>query len=404
MKGMDKVKLYKSTKEPEIYHYFNENKEKLWMFRHKYYDAAGKRREKKKSGFKTEKAALKALLEVKAATLRGETKHIEHDNLTVAQWLDLWFDMNKGKWKPATVTQRKGFIKLYFKPLLGSYKLKKLDKVIYQMSFINVLEDRLKPSTIRALHSIFRIAMNAAVAEEIIIRNKLHGAALPSLRDKETEKNYLTPGQLSILLDHVKQHEDIAYYSLFLMIAYTGMRKGEALGLQWRNIDFANQTITIERTRGNNGVGSTKTKNSERTIKVDNMVLQQLQSYRTAAKALLLSHGRKLHSDIAKDDSFIFLSPHTAEPFVSTGLNAIFNRFVEAVGLPATTIHGLRHTHATILMNNSIPVKAIAERLGNTPEMIHTVYGHILQEMEAQTVTVFSESLKAIGAKSGASS
>lgn len=182
------------------------------------------------------------------------------------------------------------------------------------------------------------------------------------------------------------------------------MRKGEALGLQWRNIDFANQTITIERTRGNNGVGSTKTKNSERTIKVDDMVLEQLQSYRTAVKALLLSHGRKLHIDIAKDDSFIFLSPHTAEPFVSTGLNSIFNRFVEAAELPATTIHGLRHTHATILMNNSIPVKAIAERLGNTPEMIHTVYGHVLQEMEAQTVSVFSESLKAIGAKSGASS
>jgi len=74
------------------------------------------------------------------------------------------------------------------------------------------------------------------------------------------------------------------------------------------------------------------------------MVLQQLQSNRIAAKALILSHGRKLHSDIAKDDSFILLSPHTAEPFVSTRLHAIFNRFVEAVGLPTTTIHVLRLT------------------------------------------------------------
>lgn len=170
-----------------------------------------------------------------------------------------------------------------------------------------------------------------------------------------------------------------------------------------RNIDFANQTITIERTRGCNGVGSTKTQNSERTIKVDDIVMEQLQSYRTTVKALLLSHGRKLHSDITKDDSFIFLSPHTAEPFDPTGLNAIFNRLVEAAKLPATTIHGLRHTHATILMNNGIPVKAIAERLGNTPEMIHTTYGHVLKEMEAQAVSVFSESLNAIGAKSGAS-
>lgn len=76
---------------------------------------------------------------------------------------------------------------------------------------------------------------------------------------------------------------------------------------------------------------------------------------------------------------------------------------VATAELPATTIHGLRHTHATILMNNGIPVKAIAERLGNTPEMIHTTYGHVLKEMEAQAVSVFSESLNAIGAKSGAS-
>lgn len=310
----------------------------------------------------------------------------------------MWFEFNKGKWKPATVIQREGFIKLYFKPLLGSYKLQKLDKTIYQKAFITALENKLKPSTIRALHKTFRIVINASVTEGILIRNKLNSVALPSLRTLEADKNYLTSPQLRVLLDHIKQYGDIAYYSLFLTITYTGMRKGEALGLQWRNIDFVNQMVNIERIRGNNGVGSTKTKKSERTIKVDDIVLQQLKSYRTAVKALLLSHGRKLHNDIAKDDSFIFLSPHTAEPFISTGLNSIFNHFIRAAELPATTIHGLRHTHATILMNNGIPVKAIAERLGNTPEMIHTVYGHTLQEMEAQTVTVFSESLKAIGA------
>lgn len=226
---------------------------------------------------------------------------------------------------------------------------------------------------------------------------------MPSLRGKEADKNYLTPEQLSILLNHIKQHEDIAYYSLFLTIAYTGMRKGEALGLQWRNIDFTNHTITIERHRGSNGVNSTKTKNSERTIKIDEVVLQQLKSYRTAVKALLLSHGRKLHDDITKDDSFIFISPNTIKPFASTGLNATFNRIVAAVGLPSTTIHGLRHTHATILMNNEIPVKAIAERLGNTPEIIHTTYGHVLKEMEDKIINIFDRAI-GNGAKSGASS
>ena len=81
MKGMVMVKLHKSAKEPEIYYYFNAKNEKLWMYRHKYYDNTGKRKEKKKSGFKSEKAALKSLLEVKAATIRGESKQVEHNQL-----------------------------------------------------------------------------------------------------------------------------------------------------------------------------------------------------------------------------------------------------------------------------------------------------------------------------------
>ena len=102
------------------------------MFRHKYYDGlTGKRKEKKKSGFKTEKAAIKALMEVKAQTLRGETKSIENDTLTVGEWLDIWYESNKKKWKIGTQIQREMVIRLHLKPLIGHYKLQKLDKRIY---------------------------------------------------------------------------------------------------------------------------------------------------------------------------------------------------------------------------------------------------------------------------------
>ena len=101
----------KSTKEKEVFSYENAKGQKLWMYRHKYYDGlTGKRKEKKKSGFKTEKAAIKALLEVKAQTLRGETKSLDYDNLTVAQWLDIWYEMNEKKWKAGTKAQRKNII------------------------------------------------------------------------------------------------------------------------------------------------------------------------------------------------------------------------------------------------------------------------------------------------------
>ncbi|WP_329600443.1 site-specific integrase [Lysinibacillus sphaericus] len=129
------------------------------------------------------------------------------------------------------------------------------------------------------------------------------------------------------------------------------------------------------------------------------MVIAQLEAYKKALKPILFKYGQKLESF-----TFIFLSIGSCKPLAPTGVNANFNRMISLAGLLKTTVHGLRHTHATILLNNGIPVKAIAERLGNTPEMVHTVYGHILKELEDKTVNVFSETLLQSGAKSGASS
>lgn len=65
-------------------------------------------------------------------------------------------------------------------------------------------------------------------------------------------------------------------------------------------------------------------------------------------------------------------------------------------------MHGLRHTHATVLLNRKANVKAIAERLGNTVDMIYTVYGHLLKDTENEVMNIFSDSLKAVGANTGA--
>ncbi|MGE7091312.1 tyrosine-type recombinase/integrase [Lysinibacillus sp. NPDC048646] len=396
---MVKVKLYKSTKEPEIYHYFNAGDEKLWMFRHKYYDSFGKRKEKKKSGFKTEKSALKALLEVKASTLRGQTKHIENENLTVSDWLHMWYAENKKDWSIKTLVQRESAIRLQMKPLLGRYKLQKLDKATYQREFINVLEKRYAPSMLKLLHSLFKIAINAAVEAEVLDRNRFTRVKLV---DDAKIENFLTPVQLVTFLEDAKNNENITSYTFLLTVAYTGLRCGEACGLQWKDIDFENNTITIARSRGQYGVGKTKTKNSDRTIFVDPLVIDQLETYRKWCKKKLLSCGKKLKD--VNDDSFIFISEHLGEPISTNNTNLAIKRIIQRTNLPKTTLHGLRHTHCTVLLNNKLPVKVIAERLGNTPQMVHTVYGHVLKEMEQESVTVFSQSLNAVGARIGANS
>ena len=388
----------KSKKEKEVFSYKNSKGEELWMYRHKYYDAlTGKRRDKKKHGFKTEKAAIQALIEIKAQTLRGETKSIENDNLTVGQWLDIWFDSNKRKWKPSTIINRELFIRLHFKPLLGSVKLKKLDRYIYEQNFLQALDGKYTPSTIKALHKILCIAINAAIKEEILLRNKILDAALPNNREV-VKDNFFSPQELDVFLKILQENEDATHITIFYLLAYTGMRKGEALALTWSCIDFENRKIKITRTRGPNGIGSTKHENSERTIKVDLAIIKQLEAYQKTIKATLFKFGLKL-----MPDTLIFLSMFTGKPLSPTGVNQNFNAIKRLMGITKCNIHGLRHTHATILLNNGIPVKAIAKRLGNTPAQINDVYGHVLTELEDKTVSVFSESLNTFGAKNGAS-
>lgn len=395
-----KLELVKSTKEKEVYSYLNNKGEKLWMFRHKYYDGlTGKRKEKKKSGFKTEKAAIKALVDVKASTLRGQTKHIENENITVSDWLDIWYEENNKDWSIKTLKQRESAIRLQMKPLLGRHKLQKLDKATYQREFINVLEKRYAPSMLKLLHTLFKIAINAAVEAEVLDRNRFTKVKLSE--DAKID-NFLTPAQLVVFLEDAKNNENITSYTFLLTVAYTGLRCGEACGLQWQDIDFENNTITIARSRGQYGVGKTKTRNSERTIMVDPIVIVQLEMYQKWCKKKLLSRGKKLKD--VNDDTFIFISDHLGEPISTNNTNLAIKRIIQRTNLPKTTLHGLRHTHCTVLLNNKLPVKVIAERLGNTPQMIHTVYGHVLKEMEQESVTVFSQSLNAVGANTGANS
>lgn len=167
------------------------------------------------------------------------------------------------------------------------------------------------------------------------------------------------------------------------------------MGLQWKDINFENNTITIERTRDHYGVRPLKTKNSFRTIAVDEVVIKQSVSYTLWCKKILFTYGEKI-----SDETFVFITDHGATP--TSGAIRSLKGILERTALPKITFHGLRYTHCTILLNRGRNVDVIAERLVNTPEMVYNVYGHVLKESEQESVTLFSQSLEASGADFGA--
>jgi len=386
MKGKIKMKMHKSKKDNDLYYYSNAKGEKMWCYRYRYYDALGKRKEKSKQGFITEKEAYRALLEVKASILNGDVKQVENSNLTVSEWLDIWFETHKNDWKVTSRIQRENAIKLQMKPLLGKYKLAELDKTTYKRVFINELLKKYEPSTVRLFHRLFKVAVNAAVDNEIIPRNRFTKITIQG--NEEIDDNFLTPEELKAFLSAAKQLENITNYTMILLLSFTGLRKGEALGLTWNNVDFEKKTITVERTRDKNGARPPKTKNSYRTILIDDSLIHQLKLYRTWCKQTMLSFGKRL-----SDGDFIFISHQSGTPTGENTLKYSFDRILNKPGLKTITPHGLRHTHATILIAQRIPVKVIAERLGNTPQMILDLYGHNFKALEEESVIAFEKAL-----------
>lgn len=172
---------------------------------------------------------------------------------------------------------------------------------------------------------------------------------------------------------------------MLLFVANTGVRKGEAHGLQWHNVNFKKQTIKIERTRDQDGARSPKTLNSYRTIYVDNTTLAQLKKYRAWCKEKKLSYGKRLD-----ENDFVFISQLGANPVSQMTINNALNKVIKITGIKRITAHGLRHTHATILLNNKVSIATVAKRLGNTAEEINRTYGHSDDAADIQAVKVFS--------------
>lgn len=392
-------KYKKSKKNKGIYYYFLKNGEKRWMYRHKYYDSLGKRKEKKKSGFKTEREALKSLLELKASILSGQTNHIDNSEMTVSQWMDIWFETKKRTWKVSTQRINKNAIR-HIKRLIGNYKISKLTSNTYEREFINKLyEEGYKPKTIQGLHTTFKMAINYAVNEEIIFKNRFVNI---KIKQDERIDNFLSPEELQILLNEAKRYGNPTEYTFILLLAYSGIRRGEALGLFWKNVDFENNTITIEHTRDYQGIRSPKTKNSYRTIDIDEKVMVQLKKYYKECKKIKLANGTVL--DENKD--LVFITPNYIDGIYPTYIDKFLNKlynilYSKDIKIKKINLHGLRHTHATILIDQLVPIPDIAERLGNTIEMIYRVYAHSIRKSNKKIVRAFSEGVS-YGAKSGA--
>ena len=279
------------------------------------------------------------------------------------------------------VTLRKYHLTLsWLKRIIPDLRIKDLTRVEYQ-ELINRFAECHEKQTTMDFHHHLNAAIEDAIDEGLIEKNPTRKAIIKGKTPRPKKPKYLNQYELHSLLGKLELKDKPSMDWLVLLIAKTGIRFSEAIAVTPADFDFVHQTLTINKTwdyKENGGFQPTKNKSSIRKIQIDWMVVSQF-------------------SNLIKDlhpEKPIFV---TKEKIYNSTANDLLEKRCKQAGVPVISIHGLRHTHASILLFAGVSVASVAKRLGHsTMTTTEKVYLHIIQELENKDIDLVMRSLSGL--------
>ena len=315
------------------------------------------------------------------------------EQYTVASWLQFWLD-NFGKMtmRPSTFESYNGNLRVHIKPNIGAIQLTKLRTSDLQIFYSKLLTEGrivrkesenqpkgLSPKTVRNVHIFISTALDKAVAEKLIPYNPAKSCTLP--KGEHMEMKTLPLDKIAAFFAEAKIS---GVYEMYLLEIATGLRRGELLGLKWIDVDYNENTIHVRRQicRIDGAVteGPLKTKNSYRKIVVPTDVMVVLKKKQ------------------AKDDGaseYVFFSPLTNGPISPDSVLHMLHRVLDRAGLPRIRFHDLRHTFATMALQNGVDVKTLSNILGHfSAGFTLDTYAHVTTSMQQDAANKVGDFLK----------
>ncbi|MCL2124087.1 MAG: site-specific integrase [Desulfovibrionaceae bacterium] len=320
---------------------------------------------------------MKKLKALQAAVDNGT--FIEPSRMTVGQWLDIWTAEYLGGVKPNTRYDYERAIKNYIVPALGAVKLQKLNPHSIQQCYNDMQRVKgLSPKTIKNTHGVFHSALKKAQRLGYIQRNPADNIALPRIERPEIQP--LPENILPAFLKAVQGHE---LEAVFFVTVFTGMRKGEVLGLTWDNVDFERGTLCVRqqllKKRGENAFMLASPKNDKpRTITPAQDVMAVLRGERVRQKRNRMQAGAAW----SNPDNLVFTNP-LGKHLVPQTVYVQFKKVAAALGYPDLRFHDLRHTYAVNALRSGDDIKTVQGNLGHhTAAFTLDTYGHVTEQMK----------------------
>lgn len=346
-----------------------------------------------KRGFKDYDSALSAYLDTKKAFENGQLKP-RSKRYMFKDIYDLWFKQHKQSIKPSSAYTTQLLFNNHILPELGSRYIDKITPAICQLA-VNRWADK-RPKSYKILAGYASQVFDYAYRVELVDNNPFKRVIVPRQKQQTTKDNYYTKQELSQFLECCKKECDLKYYAAFRLLAYSGMRKGELRALTWDDINFSKNTISINKTAaidetGKNVIQLPKTNNSMRIISMDQQTMAILREWRIKQRKELLKLGYN-----AMNGQQIVFNGKNNKPLSHVTLNDKFKDIQVKNGLKAITIHGLRHTHCSLLLAAGVPVNDVKDRLGHANiQTTLNIYAHVTKQQQKNTADLFSKFMQA---------
>jgi integrase len=308
---------------------------------------------------------------------------------TVEQYLSAWLNDIEVSLRPRSYVRYVAAVRLHILPTLGGLKLAKLSQLQIERLYAAKRKEGLAPATVARIHAVLHKALADAERLELVQRNVASLVRAP--RAERKDMMTFSPEQARLFLSAIRGDSLEAFYVLCIT---TGMRRGEALALHWKDVDLERGTISIRYTLQDLKAdvftfAPPKTEKSRRFLKLTQLAVAALQRHRERQQEQRLAMG-----DAWQEHDLVFTTANGGPLRGNHILQRQFAPLCERLGLPRIRLHDLRHTVASLLFKNRIPAKVVQEMLGHsTISMTLDIYSHVLPEMQAEAAESLDELL-----------
>jgi len=325
----------------------------------------------RRGGFSTKSAASRALNDVTNRVIQGVQVD---DRETVATFLGRWLQVQAGDSKSTTVRSYRAHVDNVIVPAIGHVPIERLRAEHVEQLLVDALTGGRGPVTVRRIHATLRSALTYAVKTRRLPFNVASNVTPPNGARPEVQP--WSAGELATFLRHV---ETDRLGPLFEVIAACGLRRGEALGLRWSDLDFTNRTARIRQTvvdvGGRLEFSTPKTKSSEASVPLTERAMHALLQWRLGQDI-----DRQLWGSAYEDHGLVFARENGA-PLRPEFVTRRFVALSTAAGLREILLHDLRHGAASLMLAAGVPMAIVSKMLRHSSIGITVdTYGHLSEE------------------------